>query len=74
MLAPHRAVGTLERLVDCPTDGLKFLKSIGRLDLSAEKIALDSRYKSILAENITARARANLCEVDCSASDLRTVD
>jgi hypothetical protein len=56
-------VGTLERLVDRPTDGLEFLKSIGRLDLSAEEIALNPRYKSLLTEDILARARANLSKV-----------
>jgi hypothetical protein len=63
MLARHGAVGTLERLVERPTDGLEFLKSVDRLDLSAEKIALNPRYKSILTEDILARARANLCKV-----------
>ena len=52
MLARHGTVGTLERLVDRPTDGLEFLKSIGRLDLSAEEIALNPRYKSLLTEDI----------------------
>jgi hypothetical protein len=63
MLARHGAVGTLERLVERPTDGLEFLKSVDRLDLSAEEIALNPRYKNLLTEDILARARANLCKV-----------
>lgn len=60
MLRRHGAVGTLERLVARPTEGLEFLKSINRLDLSAEKIALDPRFRSILSEDILRRARDNL--------------
>lgn len=60
MLRRHGAVGTLERLVARPTEGLEFLKSIDRLDLSAEKIALDPRFRSILTEDILSRARDNL--------------
>jgi hypothetical protein len=60
MLRRHGAVGTLERLVTRPTEGLEFLKSIDRLDLSAEKIALDPRFRSILSEDIRRRARDNL--------------
>lgn len=63
MLARHGAVETVRRLVERPTDGLEFLKSVDRLDLSAEKIALNPRYKSILTEKILARACANLCKV-----------
>ncbi|MFZ3178367.1 MAG: type II toxin-antitoxin system VapB family antitoxin [Methylovirgula sp.] len=60
MLRRYGAVGTLERLVARPTQGLEFLKSINRLDLSAERIALDPRFRSILTEDILWRARENL--------------
>lgn len=60
MLRRYGAVGTLERLVARPTEGLEFLKSIDRLDLSAEKIALDPRFRILLSENIVWRARDNL--------------
>jgi hypothetical protein len=63
MLRRYGAVGTLERLVARPTEGLEFLKSINRLDLSAEKIALDPRFRTILTESIRSRARDNLREV-----------
>jgi len=63
VLRRHGAVGTLERLVARPTEGLKFLKSIDRLDLSAEKIALDPRFRSIRTEDILSRARDNLRKV-----------
>jgi hypothetical protein len=43
-------------IVERPTDGLEFLKSVDRLDLSAEKIALNPRYKSILTEDIGVNA------------------
>jgi hypothetical protein len=36
---------------------------IGRPDLSAEHIALDPRFKSIIDEDIRAKARANLAAV-----------
>jgi antitoxin VapB len=60
MLRRYGAVGTLERLVARPTQGLEFLKAINRLDLSAEHIALDPRFRSILSEDIVWRARENL--------------
>lgn len=63
MIGRHRAVGTLDRLVDRPTEGLAFLKEIDRLDLAAETIALDPKYKSLISEDIRARARANLAKI-----------
>lgn len=60
MIARHGAVGTLERLVDRPTDGLRFLKSIDKLRLSAEEIALKPKYRSIMDGDIIAKARDNL--------------
>jgi hypothetical protein len=63
MLRRYGAVGTLERLVARPTEGLEFLKSIDRLDLSAEKIALDPQFRVLLSENIIWRARDNLSKV-----------
>jgi hypothetical protein len=63
MIARYGAVGTLARLVDGPTDGLTFLKSVGRLDLAAENIALDPRYESLISEDIRARAKANLDKI-----------
>jgi hypothetical protein len=60
MIRRHGAVGALERLVARPTEGLEFLKSIDRLDLSAEKIALDLRFRSLMSEDTLARARENL--------------
>jgi hypothetical protein len=63
MLRRYGAVGTLERLVARPTEGLEFLKSIDRLDLSAEKIALDPRFRILLSENIIWRARDNLNKI-----------
>jgi len=56
MLRRHRAVGTLDRLVAKPTDGLLFLAKIGRLDISAEEIALKPKYESIVSEETRARA------------------
>jgi hypothetical protein len=61
MLARHGSIDTLGRLVSRPTEGLTFLHSIGRLDLSAEEIAL--KYKDIIPEDIRARARANLRKI-----------
>ena len=63
MLKRYGPVGTLERLVARPTEGLEFLKSIDRLDLSAERIALDPRFRVLLSENIVWRARDNLSKL-----------
>jgi hypothetical protein len=63
MLKRYGPVGTLERLVARPTEGLEFLKSIDRLDLSAEKIALDPRFRILLSEDIVWRARDNLSKL-----------
>jgi hypothetical protein len=64
MLARHGAVETLRRLINRPTDGLKFLKSIDKLYLSAEEIVLNPRYTRIITEDMRARARANLSEIN----------
>jgi hypothetical protein len=60
MLHRHGPVETLRRLVQRPTEGLKFLKDADRIDLAAETIALDWRFKTIIDEDILSRARANL--------------
>ena len=65
MIARHGALGTLDRLVNRPTDGLEFLKSENRLELSAEKIALDDRFEKIVPNDIRVRARANLARIGC---------
>jgi hypothetical protein len=60
MLRRHGPVETLRRLVMRPTDGLKFLVENDAIDISAEKLALEPRFASILPEDIRIRARANL--------------
>ncbi len=62
MLSRHGAIETLRRLVNRPvtTEGLAFLDRIGRLDLTAEEVALNQKYASIMPEDIVAYARANL--------------
>lgn len=60
MIARHGAVGTLERLVNRPTVGLRFLKAVDELRLSAEEIALKTKYSSIISGDIIAKARDNL--------------
>jgi hypothetical protein len=63
MLARHGSVETLRRLVNRPPDGLDFLNSIDKLELSAEEIALAPRYNKIIDEDIRARALANLRKI-----------
>ena len=62
MLSRHGAIETLRRLVNRPvtTEGFAFLDRIGRLDLTAEEVALNQKYASIMPEDIVACARANL--------------
>jgi len=66
MLARYGAVGTLERLVDRPTTGLEFLNSVDRLDLSAERIALDPKFAPLISDELRARAHANLAKIGSS--------
>ena len=68
MIARYGSVGALARLVDGPTDGLAFLNSINRLDLAAEKIALDPRYESVISDDMRSRARANLTNIGADQS------
>jgi hypothetical protein len=63
MLARHGAVETLQRLVNHPTEGLEFLKSVDRYALSAEKLVLDQRYRNIIPEDMRTRARENLNKI-----------
>jgi hypothetical protein len=60
MLSRYQPVGTIKKLVSGPTDGLTFLCSIKRPELSAEWIALQPRYDSIISDDIRRLARANL--------------
>lgn len=64
MLGRNGPVGTLAKLVDRPTTGLEFLVSIGRFNLTAEAIALDPKFASIIPEDVRARAQTNLDAVD----------
>jgi hypothetical protein len=63
MLGRHGPVETLRRLVARPTDGVAFLHSIDRLDLSAEQIAIAPRFKSIIPDDVRASAHENLAKV-----------
>jgi hypothetical protein len=67
MLSRRGPVETLRRLVAHPTEGLAFLHSIDRLDLSAERVALDPRFESIVSEEVRADARANLGRISRNA-------
>jgi hypothetical protein len=60
MLGRHGPLGTLERLVVRPTEGLRFLAEKNRLDLAAETIALDPRFERIVSDDVRERARTNL--------------
>jgi hypothetical protein len=62
MLSRRGAIETLRRLVNRPvtTEGFAFLDRIGRIDLTAEAVALNPKYASIMPEDIVACAGANL--------------
>jgi hypothetical protein len=60
MLHRHGPVETLRRLVAKPTDGLIFLRDQDRLELSAEHIALDLRFRSVIPLEVRAQAEKNL--------------
>ena len=63
MLARRGAIGTLERLVERPTDGLQLLASVDRIDLAAETIALKPIYAPIIPETLRRRAEDNLRKI-----------
>jgi hypothetical protein len=67
-------VEALRRLVLRPTDGLKFLLDNDALDLSAEMLALDPEFESVIPEDIRIRARANLAIVGVKAEDLKKIN
>jgi hypothetical protein len=60
MLPKHGVIETLRRSVSKPTDGLDFLRRHGRLNLSAERLALDPRFADIIPEDIRAFAKARI--------------
>lgn len=63
MLPRLGAVGTIEKLVSKPAEGLKLCVELGRVDLSAEWIALKSKYNSIIRIEIRENAERNLLYV-----------
>jgi len=62
MLSRHDVIDMLRRLiVPGPTDGLRFLAEQNRhRDLAVEAIVVDSKFASIVPEDIKAAARRNL--------------
>jgi hypothetical protein len=60
MIADNGVVGTLEKLVERPTDGLIFLIEKDREDLAAEKLVLDARFKLAIPDELRDKAERNL--------------
>ena len=63
MLDRFGSMGTAVRLVTrSSNDGLKFLHSIGRLDLAIETVVLKEKYVALFSDKqwVLMRARANL--------------
>lgn len=60
MLKRHGVVETSRRLLSKPTDGLQFLKRVGRLDIATENLVLDPAFEPVIPADIRDRARANL--------------
>jgi hypothetical protein len=60
MIADNGVMGTLRKLVERPTEGLKFLIRIEREDLAAENIVLDPRFSSVMPDDLKKRAKQNL--------------
>lgn len=62
MLKQHGAVGALSRLLDSPevSEGFKKLFEMGRLDLSAEAIALRPEFQRHFTSEQLDRARKRL--------------
>jgi hypothetical protein len=61
MLSKHGPVETLRRLiVGGPSEGLRFLAEQNRLELAAERTALEAVYQDLIPDDIRERARENL--------------
>ena len=60
MIADNGVVGTLEKLIERPTDGLIFLIENDREDLAAEKLVLDPRFKLVITDRLREKAERNL--------------
>jgi len=60
MIADNGVIGTLAKLVERPTEGLEFLMEIGRLDLAAEELVLNQRFRRIIPDDLRNKAERNI--------------
>ncbi|PSO25198.1 hypothetical protein [Bradyrhizobium sp. MOS002] len=60
MIADNGVIGTLEKLVERKTDGLEFLIENNRLNLAAENLVLDDRFKLVVSDEMREKAERNL--------------
>jgi hypothetical protein len=61
MLANHGPVGAATQLImSSPSDGLRFLAEQNRLELAAERAALDPAYQHLFPPAVLARAQEHL--------------
>jgi hypothetical protein len=69
MISAHGAVATAKRLVASGDlqDGLKKLRSMGRLDLSMERIMLEKEFSQFFSDQERAAARWRLDQVQHDA-------
>ena len=66
MIADNGVVGTLEKLIERPTEGLEFLKREDRLDLAAETIVLNMTFSLVISDEMRAKAARNLAMIDAA--------
>jgi hypothetical protein len=64
MIADNGVVGTLEKLIERPTEGLEFLAREEKLDLAAETIVLDKRFSLVISDKMRAKAARNLAMIE----------
>ena len=66
MIADNGVVGTLEKLIERPTEGLEFLAREEKLNLAAETIVLDKRFSLVISDKMRAKAARNLAMIEAA--------
>jgi len=66
MIADNGVVGTLEKLIERPTEGLEFLAREEKLHLAAETIVLDKRFSLVISDEMRSKASRNLAMIDAA--------
>lgn len=66
MIADNGVVGTLEKLIERPTEGLEFLAREEKLEFAAETIVLDKRFSLVISDEMRSKAARNLAMIDAA--------